>query len=99
MNLVETPRALGLIIRANRRARHWSQSELARAADVSRFWVSQMELGKPSSQIDLVLRALEALDLRLWVDSRDDGSDADDAEADLGVSLDEILGRLREEPQ
>ena len=36
---------------------------------VSRLWVLQLEQGKPTVQLDLVLRALQELDIRLTLDA------------------------------
>jgi HTH-type transcriptional regulator / antitoxin HipB len=42
-----------------------SQAELASRAGVSRDWISYFEAGKPTVELILVLRVLEALDLTL----------------------------------
>jgi len=45
-----------------------SQSELATRARVSRQWISEFESGKPSAELGLVIRLLDALGLRLNID-------------------------------
>jgi len=62
---VRTPRDIGALIRSHRRAAHLSQSRLASQVGVSQRWVSEMENGKPSAEIGLVLRALTVLDIAL----------------------------------
>lgn len=58
---VRTAADLGKRLRNQRKARGWSQTELGRAIGVSRFWVSQMERGKESVELGLVLDAARAL--------------------------------------
>lgn len=61
---------IGAMIRERRRARGWDQQALADHIGVSRLWVSEMENGKPRVQLDLVMRALAALDLTVDVGDR-----------------------------
>ncbi len=44
-----------------------SQADLAAHADVSRKWVYEFEAGKPSAELGLILRVLEALGLELAI--------------------------------
>ncbi len=62
---VRSPRDIGLLIRERRRERGWDQQTLADRIGASRLWISEMENGKRSVQLDLVLRALAAVDLDL----------------------------------
>ena len=54
---------LGRHLRERRRAAGFTQQQLAERADVSRRWLSGLEAGKPSAEIGLVLRVVEALGL------------------------------------
>jgi len=60
---------------------------------VSRRWVTEVERGKPRAEIELVLKALEARDLRLSVDRQDLPSPA--AEALENVDIDEIVRKAK----
>lgn len=59
---------LGALIRDQRKKLGITQQELADKAGVSRVWVVALEQGKPTAQIDLVLRTLRELGLSLRVD-------------------------------
>lgn len=97
MTQVEAPRTLGLLIKAERLARGWSQTSLADRAGVSRRWLTDMESGKPTSELGLMLRTLAALDLELHVLPGRPGSSPADDPGDNGVDLDELLSRIRGE--
>ncbi len=62
---IKTATELGELTRDRRKARGWSQSQLAEAANVSRLWVGQFENGKESVEIGLVLATLRALGIAL----------------------------------
>jgi HTH-type transcriptional regulator / antitoxin HipB len=91
---VATARDVGLAVRGRRLDRGWSQEQLASRAGTSRKWISQLEQGKPSVELALLLQTLAALDLVLEV------SDASGADHDLAASalvdLDEVLARFDE---
>lgn len=67
MDVVTSLRDLAAIARGRRRELGLSQAELAARARVSRQWVSAFESGKATAEIGLVIRLLDALDLRLAV--------------------------------
>lgn len=58
---------VGEIVRAERERQQLTQSELALAAGVSYRTVLQIEKGKPTSRVDVLVRVLEALGLTLDV--------------------------------
>jgi HTH-type transcriptional regulator/antitoxin HipB len=66
--LIKTPKEIGLLVRDQRKARGWTQDVLAQRLGVSRLWVVQLEQGKSTAQIGLVLRALNELDVPVQVD-------------------------------
>lgn len=68
-----------------------SQSELARRAGVSRKWVNEFEAGKPSAELHLVMRVLDAVGLRLAIES------TPDADPVAGIDLDALLEEHAEE--
>lgn len=47
-----------------------TQAELARRAGVSRQWINEFEQGKPTAELGLVLRLLDALELELAIGER-----------------------------
>ena len=62
---LRTPADIGTAIRACRESRGLNQAELARLAGVGRQWLIQMEKGKPTVQIEPILKTFEALNLKL----------------------------------
>ena len=52
-----------MLIRSIRRSQNLSQEQLAQRLDVSRAWIVQIEQGKPSVRLDLVLRVLNELEI------------------------------------
>lgn len=58
---------LGATVRERRRARGWSQAELAELAGVGRRFISELENGKSSLRIAEVRRVLEVFGLELRV--------------------------------
>jgi y4mF family transcriptional regulator len=72
---------IGRCVRSERRRLGFTQTQLCDAAQVSRRWLSDLEAGKATAEIGLVLRVMHALDLRLDVSparSRPDQIDLDD---------------------
>lgn len=82
---IASVRDLALYLRDRRQQLGLTQEQLANSAGVSRRWLSNLEAGKPTAELGLVLRAIDALgltfDLRPELDSDD------------SVSLDELLRR------
>lgn len=64
---VSSIRDLAAVVRGRRRDLGLSQAELATRAGVSRKWIYQFEGGKPTAELRLILRVLDALDLVLDV--------------------------------
>jgi HTH-type transcriptional regulator / antitoxin HipB len=69
--LIRTPTELGAIIRDKRKRLGLDQSTLANRIGVSRQWVIDVEHGHPRAEMGLVLRALDALDIRFDASSGD----------------------------
>ena len=64
--------ALGAIAREARETAGLSQTQLAERIGASRFWVAAFEKGKPSAELGLALKAIQALGLTLHIgDPRD----------------------------
>jgi y4mF family transcriptional regulator len=62
---IRRPSDLGDLVRATRQARGLNQQDLADRLGVSRWWVNGFEGGKPTARLDLVLRALNELQITL----------------------------------
>lgn len=58
---IRNPRDFGLLLRQARRDHGWSQQELAEKIGASRHWVIDVERGKSTAEMGLVLKALSAL--------------------------------------
>jgi HTH-type transcriptional regulator / antitoxin HipB len=63
--LIRTPADLGAAIRDQRKQLGLNQSILAKLIGVSRQWVIEVERGHPRAALGLVLRAADALGIRL----------------------------------
>ncbi len=70
--LIRRPSELGAIIMAVRRSRGLSQAQLADRLGVSRVWLGQVERGKASPRLDLVMRVLNELQISLAAYTSDD---------------------------
>lgn len=64
---VNSLRDLAALARGRRLELGLSQADLAARARVSRQWVSAFESGKATAEVGLVIRLLDALDLRMTV--------------------------------
>ena len=62
---IDSPRDLGLYLGERRRQLGRTQSDLSREAGVSRRWLSELEAGKATAEIGMVLRTMYALRLDL----------------------------------
>jgi transcriptional regulator with XRE-family HTH domain len=64
---------LGAVLRDARHRQGMTQAQLAESVGVSRAWVVAVESGSPNARLDLVLRALQWVDLAVDV-SRDEAT-------------------------
>lgn len=69
MPIIKTTKDLGLSIRSRRKQVGWDQATLAKQVGVSRQWIIDIEKGKPRAEIALILRALNTLNLSLYLDN------------------------------
>lgn len=67
---VDTPERLGNLIRRRRRELGLNQTDLADVARTTLRFVSELEGGKPTAQLDGILRVLAALGIELEARSR-----------------------------
>jgi HTH-type transcriptional regulator / antitoxin HipB len=63
--LVRTPADLGAVVRDRRKQRKLLQAGFAQQIGVSRQWVIELEQGHARAELGLVLRALDALNIRI----------------------------------
>jgi HTH-type transcriptional regulator/antitoxin HipB len=84
-------RDVAAAVRGRRHSLGLSQADVARLATVSRQWVSEFESGKPTAELQLVIRLLDALGLALSVDERDGGSRSSLPPVSSPVDLDVLL--------
>lgn len=76
-------------MRGRRRQLGLTQAELASRVGVSRQWLIAFEQGKGTAEIQLVLRVLDELDLRISLDVASQPDGGREAGVDLDVLLDE----------
>ena len=81
---IGSTRDLGLYVRENRRAAGLNQTDLAGRAAVSRRWLSDLESGKSTAEVGLVLRLVAALGM--YTDLRPEPT----PEVDLDALLDSL---------
>lgn len=77
-DLVRSPRMAGDLVRKARRARGWSQTELANRMSVRQATVSKLEAGEPATRMEVFFDALTALGLELVVSDRGGKADFGD---------------------
>lgn len=65
--LIAQPFDVAMAIRARRRQLKLRQLEVAREAKVGREWLVDLEHGKPTVEIGLVMRTLETLGLEITI--------------------------------
>jgi HTH-type transcriptional regulator / antitoxin HipB len=63
--IVRTPKELGQLIKEHRGARGLTQAALAAQVGVSRKWIIDLESGKRTTDLSLVLRTLNVLGVEL----------------------------------
>jgi len=67
---IETSQRLGELIKAYRKYNGLTQAEFAALAGVGNRFISDLENGKPSVQLDKVLQVLSSLGLELHISRR-----------------------------
>ena len=61
------PAVLGALARESREAAGLTQTQMAERIGASRFWVAAFEKGKPSVELGLALKAIQALGLAISI--------------------------------
>lgn len=87
---ITSTRDLAVAVRGRRQSLGLSQADLATRAGVSRPWLSDVEAGKPTAEIGLVIRLVDALGLRLdLTPENNQNPDEPTTSVDLDTLLDE----------
>lgn len=68
---IDSPEALGAVIRRERKRQGLRQADLAAMTGSSHVFLGDVERGKPTVQLGRVLKLLDELGLRLSVDAPD----------------------------
>lgn len=87
--LVRSTTDLAHLIRDRRSRLSLTQANLAEKVGVSRKWIVDLEAGKRTADVSLILRTIKALDLELDVRERASSTDAN------GVDVDRIIERSK----
>src|SRR5882762_47994 len=85
---------LGMTIRLKRKEKGLSQNSLAELLGVERKWVLRLEAGNPKAELGLVLKALNALNVRAHLSDEDRPLSRADRHAPTS-RLDEVFRRLQ----
>lgn len=72
--LIRTTNDIGHLVRDQRKRQGLTQAHLATRVGVSRKWIIELESGKRTAELALVLRTLNALKVDLDAQPRDAGS-------------------------
>ncbi len=89
--LVHSINDLAAAIRGGRLRAGLSQEQVAARAGVSRQWVGELERGKPTAELGLVLGLLDALELNIELEDRG-GAGRPTASVDLDGMLEKYRG-------
>ena len=68
------PAVIGALVREGREAAGLTQTQLAERIGASRFWVAAFETGKPSVELGLALKAIQALGMSIRIQPETDTS-------------------------
>ncbi len=66
------PAVIGALVREAREAAGLTQTQLAERIGASRFWVAAFEKGKPSAELGLALKAIQALGMSIRIQPETD---------------------------
>jgi HTH-type transcriptional regulator/antitoxin HipB len=91
---VRSIRDLTATVRGRRKDLGMSQAELATRSGVSRKWVYEFEAGKPTAELRLILRVIDALGLTLDLGYGESAPVSDPSDA---VDLDALIDEYRAE--
>jgi HTH-type transcriptional regulator/antitoxin HipB len=88
--LINSINDLAAVVRGRRLSAGLSQEQVAARTGVSRQWVSELERGKATAELGLVLGLLDALELKVELDARES-----EGPPTVSVDLDGVLDEYR----
>lgn len=91
----QNPEQLGRAVRLRRQEKGLSQSALAAQLGVERKWVIRLESGNPKAELGLVLKVLDALDIRATLGDEKPPPSSKDSRVSEPSTLDEVFRRLQ----
>lgn len=91
----QNPEQLGRAVRLKRQEKGLSQSALAAQLGVERKWVIRLESGNPKAELGLVLKILDALDLRATLGDEKPPASSKDNRVSEPSRLDEVFRQLQ----
>lgn len=91
----QNPEQLGRAVRLKRQEKGLTQSALAAQLGVERKWIIRLESGNPKAELGLVLKALDALDLRASLGDEKPPSLSKDSRVSEPSRLDEVFRQLQ----
>ena len=91
----QNPEQLGRAVRLKRKEKGLSQSALAAQLGVERKWVIRLESGNPKAELGLVLKILDALDLRATLGDEKPPATSKDNRVSEPSRLDEVFRQLQ----
>jgi transcriptional regulator with XRE-family HTH domain len=83
------------VVRGRRLKLGLSQERVAKRARVSRQWLSEFESGKSTAELQLVMRLIDALGMRLSLDVLGERQSETSASPPATVDLDVLLDEYR----
>lgn len=89
--LIKTPADIGALIKNARLKAGLSQYDLAQMLKTSQGWVSEIERGKPTAELGMVLKAINTLGINL--DSRPAGGMRNPSRPRVGIA--DVLARTK----
>ena len=92
--IIRTPTDLGALIRDRRSHLGMDQASLAKAVGTSRKWLIEVEKGKPTAQIGLILRTLRVLKISLS-DSQQASGSTTTPHTSEPIDIDRIIDSLK----
>lgn len=91
----QNPEQLGRAVRLKRQEKGLSQSALAAQLGVERKWIMRLESGNRKAELGLVLKTLDALDLRAILGDGKPSSAGKDSRVLEPSRLEEVFRRLQ----
>jgi len=92
---INSIRDLAAAARGRRLGLSLSQARVAEQARVSRQWLSEFESGKPTAELQLVIRLLHALGMQINLEVPGDSQSRQNTAPPTTVDLDVLLDQYR----